>query len=930
MAFDRPTFCGGRWGPIRSGLQALYSSAMRLSLFFVGLLLVGGGWAQEPFELEVLRADLPSAMVPGEGRLVAVTFVNRGARSWEPGAGFSVAAHWFFPDGEEMVWDGPRTELPTTVPSGKSVNIDVLVSAPAEEGPALIQFDVVQEDVLWVSRRSKNPATFFPVVITRMHSFVLDETEMPAWARAGSQVRTRVSLRNDGLTAWESDGTFGVAAHWRRPHGGDVIWEGRRTRMPHRIGTGETVMVSAAVDVPEGAGSWLLEWDVVHEGVCWFSERIEERPRSEVVVVLPSCAEGWPAVGATLVLIVLALGLVRGWWGTVDQGRYLDLIWVVVTPWLVERTVTEIGVRGGLVSLLGLVALAAVMNLFPRGYRLLLAWLGGASVVVLLVADRVYVRFFQDLPSVGSIGGVGQADRLGASVLSLVEPGDVVLLCAAALGFLVIFLVHQIPAVPVVFEKRLVIAGVVLAFFGLILGSAARGPAVRQVFRRLFVARDIGVIGAHIVDVGGWAGRSLARRGLTPVELARVERWYRDHAPGRVAAGPLFGVARDLNLLMIQAESLQLFVPGLSIEGQEVTPTLNRWAREGIVFDRVTDQTGHGRSSDAELLTQVSLLPLADGVAAFAGAGNSYTSLAGVLTGIGYSTLSAVPFDRTFWNRSVTHQAYGYSQSLFAGDFAPGEMVGWGLSDREFLGRMGRRLADLPEPFCAWLITLSLHHPFAGFPEGLKELDVGRWTGSPVGAYLHTMRYFDRALADLEEGLVESDLFDSTVIVVWGDHDAGFEWTPEVAALMGVTPDEAGWYVSQRVPLVIHLPTGLGISGHHSDPAGHVDVAPTLAALLGIDPAPMAWMGRNLLGQPGDEPVVGEYDCWMDSRHVFLQGDGSLEGGECLDVDTLNSRPVSACAAAFQRAGERVEIAQLVLQYDLQEKLTTELLVDSP
>jgi lipoteichoic acid synthase len=214
-----------------------------------------------------------------------------------------------------------------------------------------------------------------------------------------------------------------------------------------------------------------------------------------------------------------------------------------------------------------------------------------------------------------------------------------------------------------------------------------------------------------------------------------VERWFDERRPLRAGRGPLFAAAEGMNVVMIEAESLQHFVVDLEVGGEEVTPTINRWARTGLLFERITDQTGHGRSSDAELLTQTSLLPLSDGAAAFEHAGNSFTSLAGELAKTGYATLSAVPFDRTFWNRQHTHAAYGYRERLFDDDFAPGEIVGWGLNDRAFLRQAAGRASSLPEPFAAWFLTLSLHHPFSGFPDHLQELDVGagrvvRWAST--------------------------------------------------------------------------------------------------------------------------------------------------------------------------------------------------------
>ena len=178
------------------------------------------------------------------------------------------------------------------------------------------------------------------------------------------------------------------------------------------------------------------------------------------------------------------------------------------------------------------------------------------------------------------------------------------------------------------------------------------------------------------------------------------------------------------------------------------------------------------------------------------------------------------------------------------------------------------------QPFCALLLTLSLHHPFEGFPDRLKELELGGLEGSPLGNYLHTMRFFDRAFADLISELEAAGLADRTVVVLWGDHDAGLDWSPRLASMTGQPHDDAGWYLSQRVPLLIRVPGVAGLAGESDLPAGHQDVAPTVLALLGVDPAPFAFVGRNLLGHPGDGPVVGEYHCWQDGRHVSLDGGG--------------------------------------------------------
>jgi hypothetical protein len=183
------------------------------------------------------------------------------------------------------------------------------------------------------------------------------------------------------------------------------------------------------------------------------------------------------------------------------------------------------------------------------------------------------------------------------------------------------------------------------------------------------------------------------------------------------------------------------------------------------------------------------------------------------------------------------------------------------------------------------------------------------------------MHFLDASLASFVAALDEGGQVGRTVLAVWGDHDAGFEWRPEIAAAMGVKCDAPGWYLSQEVPLFIRVPGVKAPVGERTTAAGHVDVAPTLLALLGIDPAPHAFVGRNLLGEPGPGPVLGEYGGWRTDVLLFLQGDGSLAGGRCLELATMAAVPAARCAEAFGTARRTEEVSALVLEHDLQQRI---------
>lgn len=882
-----------------------------------------------PYDLDI-RSPSPSRVLETAATVTErVELANRGVVGWSSELGFSLAYHWLDSDGEVVVWDGLRTPLPAPVEPGQTRWIDATLLAPERAGDYRLVWDVVQEGVLWISDLDPTPVAARPVTVVASHAFSLLEIATPRVLRRGGGRPAEAVIRNDGTRTWPGDGSVALAYHWRRPDGEIVEWEGRRAAITRRVAPGEAVMLETVVTAPPESGRLELEWDMVEDGVCWFSSRDDTPEPAVAVLVLPAVWIG-PILWTMLVALASMLALVRFRSSRPVAGAWpiADVVWcgsalIVKQWWVVAASGAGLTASGWCLVVGGAALLGLVLLLLPARIRPWASWTAAAATTLLLYADLVHLRFFGDLVSMAALAAVRQLGQVEASVRSLIEPGDLWfwadLLVALPLAWLV-----SARRRGAVRPRRAAAAAALLAVVTMVAGvtliQRSRVP-LRQVFQATDLARRVGVLDLHLGDVAGTALRAVLRRPLDDDDRDRVAAYFERRRPTRAGTGPWFGAARGRNLVMVQVESLQAFVIGTRVGGREVTPFLNRLAAEGLHFANVTDQTEEGRSSDAELATQVSLLPPDRGAAAFLFADNRYTGLASILAERGYRTLSAVAFDGSFWNRRTTHRAYGYERSLFAEDFEAGERIGWGLNDRDFLAQSAARLAALPEPWCGYLLTLSLHHPFEGFPAEHRVLDVGAWEGTPFGNYLHTMHYFDRAFEDFVGALDRSGVADRTVIALWGDHDAGFEWTPEIAAAIGAPHDAVGWYTSQRVPLVLRVPGATSAGVDLGVPAGHVDVAPTLLALLGVDPGPYLFVGRNLLGTPGDGPVVGEYRCWRDDRHLYLRHGPELTDGRCVELATMREVAPAACADGFEAARLELEMSRLVLEHDLQRAL---------
>jgi len=772
------------------------------------------------------------------------------------------------------------------------------------------------------------PVDLPSVTVVPTHAFSFVRVKTPRVLRAGGERTARVVLRNDGSRIWPGDGSVSLSYHWFAADGEMVAWEGRRSVVNRPVAPGELFELDAVVSAPQETGFLRFQWDMVEEGVCWFSQRDAGSPPALVVLVVPAAALS-PFSWSVLVFMVVVIagtlfrrGRLAGSWVLADV-LWCSAVVVIKQSWVLSGAGLGWSVSGLCLAWATSALIALVLVALPGRVRPWVSWLTASVVTAVLFADLIHERFFGDLISIAAFASINQIGEVEASVLSLLRPGDLWFWADLPVALVLMWLVTRIQEGSVGLRRWVAVFGAVVIGFGALGAISLRGaPApLGQIFHTTHLARQIGVLNLHSVDLGGFVIRDLARSGLDENEYAEVLSFFAERRELRAGSGPFFGAARGRNLVMIQVESLQAFVVGYRVEGREVTPFLNSLAAENLLFTNVTDQTEEGRSSDSELATQVSLLPPDRGAAAFLHAANHYTALASILAEHGYETLSAVPFDGAFWNRRITHQAYGYDRNLFADAFSPGEEIGWGLSDRDFLGQAVGRLAELTEPWCAYLLTLSLHHPFEGFPGHLKELDVGEWEGTPFGNYLHTMHHFDQALRGFMAGLEERGLKERTVVVLWGDHDAGFEWRSDIAEALGASHDAAGWYLSQQVPLLIRVPELAARNQALDLPAGHADVAPTVLALLGVDPGSYAFAGRNLLGAPGTGPVVGEYRCWRDATHLYLRRGPLLTDGECIELETMTRVAPGECSEGFDAARREVEISRLVLEHDLQQRL---------
>jgi len=87
--------------------------------------------------------------------------------------------------------------------------------------------------------------------------------------QAGVVQTARIELENAGTIAWGD--RIRLAYHWLDARGNPIVWDGRRTLVPH-LAPGERTTVEAGVRGPMPPGPYRLAFDMVAEQRAWFSE----------------------------------------------------------------------------------------------------------------------------------------------------------------------------------------------------------------------------------------------------------------------------------------------------------------------------------------------------------------------------------------------------------------------------------------------------------------------------------------------------------------------------------------------------------------------------------------------------------------------------------------------------------------------------------
>ncbi len=407
---------------------------------------------------------------------------------------------------------------------------------------------------------------------------------------------------------------------------------------------------------------------------------------------------------------------------------------------------------------------------------------------------------------------------------------------------------------------------------------------------------------------------------------------------------------KDYNLIVIHMESIMNFLINLKINGEEVTPNLNKLVQESMYFDNFYPQVSVGTSSDTEFTFNTSLMPVQSGTVFVSYYNRNYVTLEKLLSEKNYYTFSMHGNKANMWNRNKMHVSLGYKDFYSEEYYDVFETIGLGLSDQSFFNQseiLIKKISDMveeSEEYKNWqgtIITLSNHTPFddealkdefdvtyhtGKYDESGKEIIYDYLEGTTFGNYIKSVHYADRCLGSFINYVKKHDEYDKTLFVLYGDHAAqlskrqfanfinyDFE-TGEEKSVDNPTYINYDYYENElfkKTPLIFWTKDN-SIKGKVSYPMGMIDVLPTIGNMLGI--YNKYALGHDIFEIGDKNTIVFPNGNFLTSKVYYYNSKNEMK---IFGMDTLDANYIDD----HKKYAEKIlEISNDIIVYDLIEK----------
>lgn len=509
-------------------------------------------------------------------------------------------------------------------------------------------------------------------------------------------------------------------------------------------------------------------------------------------------------------------------------------------------------------------------------------------MTTLLIGLVLYFKYSGQVVSILMLSQLNQVGTVKASVFKLIHPMYFVLI----LDLLIMLAFYKKLAFKkqTIYKKNYLFIGSILLLSIIFISSTLIQNRELFITNAKLTAESKGIFTFEIVTVVQKLSDPPSLT-LTNNELQQKINDLKqiDETTPKVHTGELAG----RNVIFIQLEAFQNFLIHTKVDGKEITPFLNSLVSDSMYFSNIYQQIASGSTSDAEFLSNTSLYPSFNQATTKAYSDREIPSFPRLLEEQGYETFTMHANEVEFWNRINLYPALGFQHWYDVEYYGEDDVIGIGLSDKTFFNKsldvlIEKNAAD--SPFYAQLITLSSHHPFV-LPEEVLSLSLpSDFDGSIVGDYLKAAQYVDSQLKMFFEDLDREGILDSSVVVLYGDHQ-GLQVNAmsdnDLALLKNVVGHDYTFMDQYNIPFIIHAKNSTLI-GEQKMVGGQIDMMPTVANLIDLDLSNYVHFGEDLLNN--DMNLFGmryymPYGSFFYNNFVYMT-QTNYEDGQGYDLTT--------------------------------------------
>lgn len=611
-------------------------------------------------------------------------------------------------------------------------------------------------------------------------------------------------------------------------------------------------------------------------------------------------------------------------------SKFVNSIWFVIvvgillfvkTMFFYDNTISNSG-KIEMQTILGTIGftviLVCILIILPNRARIITTLTSNFIVSLVLFGDNIYYIYSNSFLSIAQITNLQYGEEILSTLPAVFEIKhllyfvDIILIIATCKLMKIKFQKKENKTKKKVLAKA--ISGIVGIVVFCIVGAKYVEKGKEKSYNKDMQIRESTIWGYHIYDIENLLTQKKNTKyksySKMEADYEKLKEEYNDRY-GKEKYD-FKGISKNSNVIVLQLESIQEFVINKTINGEQITPNLNKFLRENIEISNMNTQS-YSTTADSEHSSITSIYPMENGMSYSKFYTNTYDNLFEMFNSANYTTSYMHGNEAKFWNRGNVYSKFGVQNIELKDKFDDTEYINGFMSD-EVLYRQGvEKIKNYQNPFMSFIVSASSHTPFE--LEGLQDrnkvrIDVGKYKGTYFGNYLEAVNYADYAFGVLLEELKQEGLYEDTTILVFGDHNGINMYNEEMLEfLKQYNPDLTDVDIKLNYTKVA---CGLKIPGvphiKIEKPVSKLDIKPTLAYLCDLEDK--FSLGTNMFGSK--EFVSLNNERIITNRYYYDENWYDIKTGNQLDMESLDDDTKELLERYYNYMKKELEISNSV------------------